>query len=158
MGEEKRVTKKAFTLVEILVATTILVIAMASIYVSFKGGVTAWTKGTARMKIYLNARGALDMMSREISAAFIYSTNNEFFYGQKSGNNDYLNFVAVTGGGNNASDLFTLCYSVDPSNKELDRIDQDGHGEDYFQEGEAFFIIMNPHGFTLLTITRPVAL
>jgi len=118
MGAEKGVNKKGFTLVEILVSTTILVIAMASIYVSFQGGVTAWAKGTARMKVYLNARAALDMMSRELSAAFVYSTNNQFFYGQPSS----LNFVAVIEPMNAVTDLYTIDYRYSAS--EIQRIDE----------------------------------
>jgi len=125
-GYELRVARKGFTLVEILVATTILVIAMASIYVSFQGGVTAWTKGTARMKVYLNARGALDMMSRELSAAFIYSTNNQFFYGRPN----YLNFVAVMEPMNAVTDLYTIDYSYSPNDKEIQRIDEASVGSD----------------------------
>lgn len=114
-------TKKGFTLVEILVATTILVIAMASIALSFRGGMTSWTKGTARMERYLNARVALDMMSREISAAFITTSGiyaNQFFYGH--GNK--VTFIAPVRGVVGKSDLCTIKYELNAPANELRRI------------------------------------
>ncbi len=103
--------KSGFTLIEILVATTILVITMASIYMSFRGGVTSWTKGTARMERYLNARAALDMMSREMRAAFIIDTGayvNQFFYGES----DNVTFIAPLRGDDDRSVLRTIKYGL----------------------------------------------
>lgn len=100
-----RSTKKGFTLTEVLVAVAILAIAVAAIYTSFKGGLTSWTKGTERMERYQIARVALDMISREISAAIIY-TNNEFFYGISN----YVNFVAPVREADDVSDLCTIRY------------------------------------------------
>jgi len=111
-GYELRVARKGFTLVEILVATTILVIAMASIYVSFQGGVTAWAKGTARMEVYLNARAALDMMSREISSAMVNDwpvatgRRMDFLGLSGSGTNDQLFFMNPSPTG----DLYKIEY------------------------------------------------
>ena len=131
--------KSGFTLIEILVATTILVIAMAAIYVSFRGGLTSWTKGTARMERYLNARAALDMMSREIRAAFIYTTNNEFFYGRI----DSLNFVAVIGPVGAITDLYTIRYYH--SGREIFRADEPG------VDSDIRVVYGTPHSFPLVS-------
>ena len=99
------VAKSGFTLTEILVAVTILAITVAAIYTSFKGGLTSWTKGTIRMERYQNARAALEMMSREISAAIIIAADGSYqidFYGVdntetvsgETVDDDYLCFVA----------------------------------------------------------------
>jgi len=117
MGRQKKwVTKKGFTLVEILVATTILVIAMASIYVSFQGGVTAWAKGTARMEVYLNARAALDMMSREISSAMVNGwpattgRRMDFLGLSGSGTNDQLFFINPPRSNDTTGNLYEIEY------------------------------------------------
>ena len=133
-------TKKGFTLVEILVATTILVIAMASIYMSFRGGVTSWTKGTVRMERYLNARAALDMMSREIGAAIIAAYgiyeidfvgyNATATVGGETVDDDSLNFVAPVRGDVDEPDLRKVRYQLDGVNRELERATDDSIDDD----------------------------
>ncbi|MCK4326681.1 type II secretion system protein [bacterium] len=127
------VIKKGFTLTEILVAVTILVIAVAAIYTSFKGGTTSWTKGTARMERYLNARAALDMISREIQCAMLGS--NIIFRGKQATWNDNgtdrqddeLYFVAAVNhpAGTGQYDLCEIGYylneSISPSSSNLMR-------------------------------------
>lgn len=121
MRERRRVTKSGFTMVEILVATTILVIAMASIYMSFRGGVTSWTKGTARMERYLNARAALDMMSREIEAAMLAASDLyiiDFIY---SADTSWALRFAAPRDSSGSWDLCEIAYGYDSGGKEIDR-------------------------------------
>ena len=116
------ITKKGFTLTEILVAVTILTIAVAAIYTSFKGGLTSWTKGTARMERYLNARAALDMMSRELSAALIVAVSStyaiDFVYSNDS--EVTLRFATAMYRDEEAN-LVEVAYDYNSSTKEVRR-------------------------------------
>jgi len=62
--------KKAFTLIEILVAMAIMVIVIGSTLAIFRTSATSWRKGERRAQRYQQARFILEMMSREISSAF----------------------------------------------------------------------------------------
>ena len=59
------------TLMELLVAMVILAIIVASVYVAFNSGKQSWQVGETIVQKYQNARGALDMMAREISAMYL---------------------------------------------------------------------------------------
>ncbi len=63
------------TLMELLVAMVILAIIVASVYVAFNSGKQSWQVGETIVQKYQNARGALDMMSREISAMYLVTQN-----------------------------------------------------------------------------------
>ncbi|MCK4325347.1 prepilin-type N-terminal cleavage/methylation domain-containing protein [bacterium] len=126
------VAKSGFTLTEILVAVTILAITVAAIYTSFKGGLTSWTKGTIRMERYQNARAALEMMSREISAAIIIAADGSYqidFYGVdntetvsgETVDDDYLCFVAPVREDPDEPDLRKVRYELDETNRQLRR-------------------------------------
>jgi prepilin-type N-terminal cleavage/methylation domain-containing protein len=62
---------KGFTLVELLVAVTILAIIMAAFFTIFKGGTAAWQKGEVRTELVQNGRIALDRMASEIRCALL---------------------------------------------------------------------------------------
>jgi len=66
--------RKGFTIIELLVASTILVILFSSITAVFLAANRAWTQSEARAQIHQNAREALSQMSREIATAFPSST------------------------------------------------------------------------------------
>ncbi len=115
------ITKKGFTLVEILVAITIMIIVVAAVYTSFRGGTTAWTKGTARMERFLNARAALDMMSREISAALIAASGLyviDFVHPTAAGP---LRFAAPMDGHAGRWDMVEIAYRYDSGDREIER-------------------------------------
>ncbi len=64
-------TRRAFTLIEILIATAILSVIVGVCAFAFKTATDVWTKAEARFDRYQNARAALEMMAREISSAVI---------------------------------------------------------------------------------------
>ena len=66
-----------FTIIELLVASTILVILFGSITAVFLAANRAWTQSEARAQIHQNAREALSQMSREIATAFPSSDSNK---------------------------------------------------------------------------------
>jgi type II secretion system protein J len=101
----------AFTLVEIIVTCAILVILMGALYRIFWGSSAAWQKGEARTRMYQNARIILDLMSREIRAAFISRGDPHLIF---KGNESFLTFVSVSNTPNRAGeyDLRKIEYSL----------------------------------------------
>ena len=66
---------RGVTLIEMLVALVITAIIVSSVYVAFNAGTKSWQVGDTMMQRYQNARGALDMMSREMSAMYMTISN-----------------------------------------------------------------------------------
>ncbi len=107
MSEKER----AFTLVEVMVSCAILVILMGALYRVFWGSSSAWQKGEARTRMYQNARIILDLMSREIRAAFISPGDPHLIF---KGNESFLTFVSVSNTPNTTGeyDLRQIEYSL----------------------------------------------
>lgn len=95
----------AFTLIEILVALSILAIVVVSSYTVLRGIADSWLKGEARTERYKNARVILDMMSREISQAMI-NLQPVYCLGQ----GDRVFFVYPVGRSEDNSDLVEVGY------------------------------------------------
>lgn len=55
-----------FTLVELLVACTLLSVVMGGIYVAFSSTVRLWRSGEANLRTYQDARTAMTIMTREL--------------------------------------------------------------------------------------------
>ncbi len=64
-----RRSMRGFTLLEALMASVIFVVVMAAIYVSYAGNEALFTKGERMTDLQQNARGALELLSREIRMA-----------------------------------------------------------------------------------------
>lgn len=60
--------KRAFTLIEIMVAMAILVIVIGSTLAIFRASATSWRRGEMRAQRYQQARFILERMSKEISS------------------------------------------------------------------------------------------
>ncbi len=106
-----REKEEAFTLVEIMVSCAILVILMGALYRVFWGSSAAWQKGEARTRMYQNARISLDLMNREIRAAFISRGDPHLIF---KGNGSFLTFVSVSNTPNTTGeyDLRKIEYSL----------------------------------------------
>ena len=130
--------RKGLTLVEILVVSVIFAIIATSLFVVFKAGLDSWRKTQAHLEVYQNARAALDMMTRELSAAYLNSANAAItFRGFRNGGTpppwgwkansggDEVYFIAALNPTlNNAAAKFELCqvgYWLDSSKNELNR-------------------------------------
>lgn len=68
--------RKGLTLVEILVVSVIFSIIATSLFIVFKAGLDSWRRTQAHLDVYQNARAAIDMMTRELSAAYLNTANN----------------------------------------------------------------------------------
>jgi len=89
LGREK---KESFTLIEVVIATSILTFLMVVLHHLFWASSSAWKKGDARLKMYQNARVCLDVMSREIRCALISPGNSHLIF---KGAEDTLSYIST---------------------------------------------------------------
>lgn len=126
--------RKGLTLIEILVVSVIFAILATSLFVVFKAGLDSWRRTQAHIEVYQNARAALDMMTRELSAAYLNSTNpaitfQGFFksivlsgWVTPSGGDEVFFIAALNPSLNYAdatSDLCKVGYYLDNTNNQL---------------------------------------
>jgi len=107
--------KEAFTLIELIIATSILAFLMASIYSLFYKNSFVWKVESAKIQMGQNARVCLDMMAREIRTAFLSSTNPHLTF---KGKRDRLDYVCASNRINKAKeyDLCKVSYSLSGAN------------------------------------------
>ncbi len=74
--------KKAFTLIEILIAMAILVIVVSSTLAIFRASTNSWRKGELRAQRYQTARFILERISREITSIIPSSKNSATCFGE----------------------------------------------------------------------------
>ncbi len=68
--------RKGLTLVEILVVSVIFSIIATSLFIVFKAGLDSWRRTQGHLEVFQNARAALDMMSREMSSAYLNTADS----------------------------------------------------------------------------------
>lgn len=100
--------RKAFTLIEVLVASVILVIIVGSMTIIFLQANKSWSETEARLQVYQNSREALNAMSRDIACAYqSSSTVAKFNY---DGTTLYFTAAVNTNYGTNEYDLSIVGY------------------------------------------------
>jgi len=107
--------RKAFTLIEILVAMAILVIVIASTLAIFRAAANSWRKGEIRALRYQQARFILERMSREISSIFPASLAGPYCLGTAE------KFYFITSLSDAPASLIEVGYWLDEADKELMR-------------------------------------
>ena len=85
-----RKREEAISLVEVLIATSILAFLMTVVYFIFYKGTFAWDKGSIRLQMYQNARSSLDIMKREIEVAFISPGDSSLIFRGEKNSLDYI--------------------------------------------------------------------
>lgn len=128
--------RKGLTLIEVLITSVIFAILATSLFVVFKAGLDSWRRAQAHLEVYQNARVALDMMTRELSAAYLNSSNPDItFQGFYSGivrsgwvtpsGGDEVFFIAALNPSLNyadaTSDLCKVGYYLDNTTNQLMR-------------------------------------
>lgn len=63
--------RRGLTLIEILVVSAIFAIIVTSLSIVFKAGLDSWSRAQARLEVFQTARTALDMITRDLSAAYL---------------------------------------------------------------------------------------
>ena len=86
-------SRKAFTLLEVVVATLVAASLMLLISYVLRQAWAAWGKGDRRLEMCQNARSAIDVMNREIRTSFISASNQCLFF---KGDSSSLNFISAS--------------------------------------------------------------
>lgn len=100
-----RRNREAFTLLEVLMATFIMASLMMVVSYVFWQSFSIWEKGDRRLKMCQNARFGIDVMNREIRAAFISKSNSCLFF---KGDESTLNFISASHKANTKGE-YDLC-------------------------------------------------
>lgn len=90
MASPSRRSEDGFTLAELVVASTLIALVMASVYTIFSTAVQAWRGGESDMDAYHDARIALSRMSQELRAI------EETAWYLVSGTDDSIEFYTLT--------------------------------------------------------------
>lgn len=107
------------TLIEMLVSLVIMTLITGSVYVAFNSGKQSWQVGNTLMQKYQNARGALDMMSREISAMY-FTVSNVYQTGLIYDSSNFR-FIAQVPQDDDDWDLRLIGFRYDSGDKEIER-------------------------------------
>ncbi len=107
------------TLIELLVGILIIGMIVTSVYTAFNCSRDSWQVGEIMVQRYQNARAALDMMSREISAMY-FAVSNIYETGLIY-NNDGFRFVARIPDNSGQWDLCIIGYRYDSTDREIER-------------------------------------
>lgn len=109
---------KGFTLLEVLIATSIIAIVAMSLYSAFHTGVLSYKKIGASFEVYQSARSILNRMELDLSNAFGYSDEDSKFSGQKE-TLDFFSVIDSYSGIKKYSNVCRIKYEV--KNKILNR-------------------------------------
>lgn len=74
--------QEAFTLLELLISTTILVVVMAAIYASFRTGIFGFRDIEENIDTYQAARQIIEQLNRDLRSACVYRSDDAKFNGQ----------------------------------------------------------------------------
>jgi prepilin-type N-terminal cleavage/methylation domain-containing protein len=77
MWQNARLKNRGLTLTEILVVVFIFSILSTILFTIFKGGLDSWRKSENILTMYEEGRTVLDMMSREIQAAYLFQNSTD---------------------------------------------------------------------------------
>lgn len=95
--------RKGFTLVELLISIVLMIIIVGICATIFRTTSTAYTIGEARIKMYVSARAAMDIIERDVISSLPSTTGAQRFFLA----NDYVtggNGETITRGGNGERD------------------------------------------------------
>lgn len=114
------ILKRAFTLIEVLMAMVVFSILMFALMSFFSQAQKIWTGSAGRTEMFENARIALDMITRDLQCAYYVNEKTPFWHCPESANShsQVLAFVASTQAKPNSncvSRLVEAKYLVDKS-------------------------------------------
>jgi type II secretory pathway component PulJ len=109
------VNKKSFTLIEILIAVTIITLIILSLYSAFNTGILAYKKIDSAFDSYQEARIILNRLEADLKNSFAYSKESSFFKGG-SQTLDFFNVSQIYDKDKEYSDLCRIKYYLEGSN------------------------------------------
>ena len=83
--------RRSFTLVELLIASSIFAVVMVALYAAFSSGVFGYRNIQERIDAYHQARLVLEHLDRDLRNSFAYSAADTKFSGQ----NDKVSFFSL---------------------------------------------------------------
>lgn len=89
--EEQRNLVTGFTLVELLIASSIFLIIMMTIYSSFHAGIFGYKNIEGAVDVHQSARQFLERINLDIRNSFVFSEKQAKFFGNKEG----INFLTI---------------------------------------------------------------
>jgi len=82
---------RAFTLIELLIASSIFVILMLAVYSTFNSGLFGYRNIDENINIYQTARSVLERFNRDLRNSFVYTSDDMKF----SGKQNEINFLSL---------------------------------------------------------------
>jgi general secretion pathway protein J len=126
---------KGFTLLEVLIALLLMAILSGALYGTFFTAVKSRDRATAQMEPLRDVRGTLDMLRREIDAAFYSTTNKRLhfvvedrdIFGKPASTIDFTTITTPLAGRVPSSDMIEVRYepSENGNNIILNREEKD---------------------------------
>jgi len=97
-------SQKGFTLLELLISMTLLLVIVGFLAVAFNSASTAWTQGEKDVDRFSQARATIDLMTRDLRQVLV-TTNLQFY-----ANTNSLAFVAPVNDDPTSADLAEVVY------------------------------------------------
>ncbi|MCK9614255.1 MAG: prepilin-type N-terminal cleavage/methylation domain-containing protein [Candidatus Omnitrophica bacterium] len=108
------INKKSFTLIELLIAVTIITLVILSVYSAFNTGILAYKKIDSVFDTYQEARIILNRIEADLRNSFAYSEESSFFKGSSS-TLDFFNISEIYDKDKQYSDLCRIKYYLEGS-------------------------------------------
>lgn len=99
------INRRAFTLIELLIAAAIFSIIVLSLYSAFHSGFLSYRRIDSSVTLYQSARILLDRMQKDLENSFSYSSDDSKFIGQASS----LEFFSIIDSFEDAKSLSSIC-------------------------------------------------
>jgi len=106
------INKKSFTLVELLIAVTIITVIILSVYSAFSTGILAYKKIDSAFDTYQEARIILNKLEADLKNSFVYSKESSFFKGSAKAL-DFFNVSQVYDKEQEHTNLCRIKYQVE---------------------------------------------
>lgn len=111
-GTRQFVCKKTFTLIELLIAVTIITLIILSVYSAFNTGILAYKKMDSAFDSYQEARIILNSLETDLKNSFAYSEESSFFNGSPQAL-DFFNISQIYDKDKQYSDLCRIKYHLE---------------------------------------------
>lgn len=106
---------KSFTLIELLIASSILIVIMLTLYISFNTGIFGYRHIEGTLATAQTAIKVLERINLDLRNSFVYSSNETKFTGSKD-EMGFLTLVDTFREGKKAQDYAFISYKLEENN------------------------------------------